>query len=265
MQLEEVLLDKIYVSEANVRKRQVETNIDELAENIRRHGLIHPVIVFLKNGKYELIVGQRRFLAFKKLCKIDSKFSKIPAIITGPMDENKARILSISEGIHKLDLPEADLMDAIGALYMKYNTPKLIAEELGIKETVVRDWIPLYLAPEPVKEMIKERKIKPADARKALKAGGNDEKKIVEIANEMPRMTASEKNRLVDISSVQPEKSAKELINQSKKPYVEEKVIVHLTPKWAEKLDLAAKDLGMEREDVAKTAVTDWLSSRGYA
>lgn len=259
MQFEEIPMDKIYVSEGNVRKRQVETGIEELAENIRRHGLIHPVVVFAKDDKYELIVGQRRFLAFKKLNK-----EKIPAIITGPVDETKARILSLSEGIHRVELPSGDLMDAIGALYLKYGNTKLIAEELGIKESKVRDWLPLSLAPEPVKEMIKERKIKPADAKKALKAGGTDAKKIEEIATAMPKMTASEKRRLVDVAIERPEAPVKELIDQAKKPYVEEKVIVHLTPKWAERLDTAAKDLGLDREDVAKTAVIDWLSSRGY-
>jgi ParB family chromosome partitioning protein len=259
MRLEEIPLNRIFVSESNVRKRQVQTGIDELAENIRRHGLLHPVVVFPKDDKFELIVGQRRFYAFQKLNK-----ETIPAIVLGSMDENKARILSLSEGIHRVELPPGDLMDAIEALYKKYGTAKLIAEELGMKEAKVREWIPISLAPEPVKEMLKERKIRPSDVKKAMRAGGNDNQKIVEIAREMPKMTASEKNRLVDFAVEKPEVPVKDLIDQSKKPYVEEKVIVHLTPKWADKLDTAAKDLGLDREDVAKTAVIDWLSSRGY-
>jgi len=259
MEYEEIPINKIFVSKANVRTRQVEAGLDQLAANIRRVGLLHPIIVFRTDDKYELIVGQRRYLACKKL-----GWDKIPALITGPIDETKGRIMSLSEGIHRRELPHADLIDAIEALYMKYGSPKLIAEELGITEATVRNWLPLSLAPEPLKEMIKEKKIKPTDARKAITAGGTDEKKIVEVAKHMAKMTAPEKRRLVDIAKEKPETPAEKLVEEAKKPYVEERVVIHLTPKYAKALDTASKDLGLDREDVAKTAVIDWLTMRGF-
>ena len=259
MKLEEIPMDKIYVSKANARTRQVEADLDKLMANIKRVGLIHPVIVFKTDDKYELIVGQRRYLACKKL-----GWERIPAIVTGAMDDTKSRIISLSEGIHRKELPSADLMDAIEALYMKYGSPKAIAEELGITEVTVRNWLPLSLAPEPIKDMIKERKIKPSDARKALAAGGTNEKKIVEVAKEITKMTAPEKRRLVDIAVEKPDTPAEKLVEEARKPHVEEKIVIHLTPKYAKALDSAAKDLGLDREDVAKTAVIDWLSMRGF-
>ena len=120
MQLEEVPINKIYVSKANVRTRQVEVDLDKLMSNIKRIGLLHPVIVFKTDDKYELIVGQRRYLACRKL-----GWERIPAIVTGVKDETRSRIMSLSEGIHRKELPSADLMDAIEALYMKYGSPKL--------------------------------------------------------------------------------------------------------------------------------------------
>ena len=259
MQLEEVNLNKIYISKGNVRTRQVEAGLDELAENIKRVGLIHPPIVFKTDDRYELIVGQRRFLAFKKLGR-----EKIPVLVTGEIDETRARVLSLSEGIHRRELPAADTMDAIEALYMKYGNVKAIAEELGINEQTVRNWLPLSLAPKPLKDMIKEKKISHKDARKALAVGGTDEKKIVTVAKEITKMTAPEKRRLTDLSVEKPEVSANILIEEAKKPIVEERVIVHLTPKYAKALDLASQDLGMDREDVAKTAIVDWLNARGF-
>jgi ParB family chromosome partitioning protein len=259
MHLEEVPINKIYVSKANVRTRQVEADLDKLMANIKRIGLIHPVIVFKTNDKYELIVGQRRYLACKKL-----GWEKIPAIVTGAMDETRGRIISLSEGIHRRELPSADLMDAIEALYMKYGSPKVIADELGVSEATVRNWLPLSLAPEPLKEMIKEKKIKPSDARRALAVGGTDEQKIIEVAKHITKMTAPEKRRLVDLAVEKPEEPTEKLIEEAKKPHVEEKVIIHLTPKYAKALDTASKDLGLDREDVAKTAVIDWLTMRGF-
>ncbi|MBE0461588.1 MAG: ParB/RepB/Spo0J family partition protein [Candidatus Aminicenantes bacterium] len=259
MEYEEIPINKIFVSKANVRTRQVEAGLDQLAANIRRVGLLHPIIVFRTDDKYELIVGQRRYLACKKL-----GWDRIPALITGPIDETKGRIMSLSEGIHRRELPHADLIDAIEALYMKYGSPKLIAEELGITEATVRNWLPLSLAPEPIKEMIKEKKIKPTDAKRAIAAGGTNEKKIVEIAKHITKMTTPEKRRLVDIAKEKPEVPAENLVEEAKKPHVEERVTIHLTSKYAKALDTASKDLGLDREDVAKTAVIDWLSMRGF-
>jgi len=259
MRFEEVPLNKISISKGNVRTRQVEKGLDELVENIKRIGLIHPPIVFKTDDKYELIVGQRRFLAFKKLGR-----EKIPVLVTGEVDETRARVLSLSEGIHRRQLPAADTMDAIEALYMKYGTVKAIAEELAINEQTVRNWLPLSLAPEPLKDMIKEKKISHKDARKALAVGGTDKKKIVEVAKEITKMTTPEKRRLSDLSLEKPEAPASVIIEEAKKPHVEERIIVHLTPKYAKALDVASKDLGMDREDVAKTAIVDWLNARGF-
>ena len=259
MRYEEIAVDKIYISKGNVRKRGVEKDVDELVENIRRIGLLHPVIVFGADDKYELIVGQRRFLACKKL-----GWERIPAMVTGVVDETKARVISLSEGIHRRELPSADLMDAIEALYMKYGSVKAIAQDLAVQEQIVRNWLPLSLAPEPLKEMVKEKKIRVTDARRALRVGGTDESKIVEVAKQLPKMTAPEKRRLVDLAEEKPEVPAEQLVKEAREPHVEERVVVHLTPKYAKALDNAATDLGMDRDDVAKTALIDWLTARGF-
>jgi hypothetical protein len=70
--------------------------------------------------------------------------------------------------------------------------------------------------------------------------------------------------RFTDIVKEKPEASAEEIIEEAKKPRIEVRVVVHLTPKWAEILDKAADDIGMDREDLAKTAIIDWLTTRGY-
>jgi len=256
---EKVPINKIHVSKANVRTRQVEEGLDQLAANIRRVGLLHPIIVVKTDDKYELIVGQRRLLACKRL-----GWDTIPAFIWKPVDETKGRIMSLSEGIHRREFPAADMMDAIEALYLKYGSTKTIADELGINEATVRNWLPLTFAPEPVKDMVKKKEIKPADARKAIAVGGTDEKKVVEVAKHIAKMTAPEKRRLVDLRLEKPEAPSEKLIEEAKKPHVEEIIKVHLTPKYAKALDVASKDLGLEREDVAKTAVIDWLTVRGF-
>ena len=58
----------IVVGTGQVRTRNVEKRIDELAESIRKVGLLNPIIVYQRDdGKYEVLTGQRRFLAHVKL------------------------------------------------------------------------------------------------------------------------------------------------------------------------------------------------------
>lgn len=63
----EVPIDKVVPSPLQPRTTFIETPLDELVESIRQHGIIQPLIVRPVNGTYELIAGERRWRASKKL------------------------------------------------------------------------------------------------------------------------------------------------------------------------------------------------------
>lgn len=63
----EVPIDKVVPSPLQPRTHFIETPLDELVESIRQHGIIQPLIVRPVNGNYELIAGERRWRASKKL------------------------------------------------------------------------------------------------------------------------------------------------------------------------------------------------------
>ncbi|GAA5482251.1 ParB/RepB/Spo0J family partition protein [Haloferula sargassicola] len=63
----EVEIDRVVPSPLQPRTHFVETPLDELVESIRQHGIIQPLIVRKVDGKYELIAGERRWRASKKL------------------------------------------------------------------------------------------------------------------------------------------------------------------------------------------------------
>lgn len=63
----DVPLDQIVPSPLQPRTVFVESPLDDLVESIRQHGIIQPLIVRLVDGKYELIAGERRWRASKKL------------------------------------------------------------------------------------------------------------------------------------------------------------------------------------------------------
>ena len=75
-------LDKIDISLSNVRKANanIEEGIGELASSIKEIGIQQPVVVFQKGDRYELIIGQRRYLACEEL-----GLREIPALITSSL------------------------------------------------------------------------------------------------------------------------------------------------------------------------------------
>lgn len=63
----EVPLDQVVPSPLQPRNQFIEAPLDDLVESIRQHGIIQPLIARLVDGKYELIAGERRWRASKKL------------------------------------------------------------------------------------------------------------------------------------------------------------------------------------------------------
>ncbi len=73
-------------------------HIDELALSIKKHGLLHPITIRTKNHKYEIVAGNRRYLACKKL-----GWRKIPSHIT-ELDDKEAFEIFLIENIHRKQL-----------------------------------------------------------------------------------------------------------------------------------------------------------------
>ncbi|HON61489.1 MAG TPA: ParB/RepB/Spo0J family partition protein, partial [Deltaproteobacteria bacterium] len=75
-QIIEIPSDEIYPNPIQPRKTFDETTIAELAESIKKHGLISPILVRRTNTRYEIIAGERRYHA----CKL-AGIQNIPSIV----------------------------------------------------------------------------------------------------------------------------------------------------------------------------------------
>jgi ParB family chromosome partitioning protein len=99
MEVKDIEMSKIVVSKQNARKDlsagNEEANLDDLANSIKEKGLLSPITVVQKGDLYELIVGQRRYLACKKL-----GYQKIAAIIRDETDDTDYLAISLIENIH---------------------------------------------------------------------------------------------------------------------------------------------------------------------
>src|SRR5262245_57284790 len=108
MDVLEIPVDQIDVSEANTRKDlgdgQVDSNIEDLARSIDRHGLLNPITVFQKSdGRYAVVAGQRRFLAVRHLDR-----ESIAAVVHEAMSDESATAVSLVENVHRADMNPRD-------------------------------------------------------------------------------------------------------------------------------------------------------------
>ena len=258
MAFKEIPIDKIDTEDIKTRTRRVRAGLDDLKKNIEHVGLLHPIVVFPKDDRYELVAGSRRLLAVTEL-----GWEEIPAMVLSPMDTTSAKIASISENVHRRALPLRDMVTVCGYLYDKLDGDvNAIAERLSVSVGTAKKYVALRLTPEPIKKMIEAGKIYRKDATKLVASTWPDEKKMVRLAEKMAEMTKEEKDRVTDVATVSPEASAEDIIKEASKPVKRVEVVLHLPMKYAEALDKAAKDMELTREDVAKTVLIDWLVER---
>jgi len=148
MEVKDIEMSKIVVSQQNVRKDlnagSEDATLDDLANSIKEKGLLSPITVIQNGDSYELIVGQRRYLACKKL-----GFQKIPAIIRDKSDDTDYLTLSLIENIHRSDMSPIDKARAYNSLFGKYKDYPKVSKETGVSVVTIRKYVRLLdLAPQ---------------------------------------------------------------------------------------------------------------------
>ena len=258
-------LKDINISESNVRKTDIEKGLESLAENMRRYGLLQPIVVLQKGDKYQLLIGQRRFLAAKKL-----GWTEIQAMILGKLDPIKSTILSLSENIHRRDLPYRDMVEACDKLYEGYHNVNLIAEELGVSPQTVQNYLAHRLVPEPIKKMVEAKKLSRQDALRVTTATmksilEGDLEKPLRIAKEIAAMPKVQKKRALETAQLHPDLPVRSIMEKARKVQRNIKITLELSEKYQGGLEEAARDMDMDIEDVVKAAIIQWLKASGYA
>src|SRR3989338_4546513 len=148
MEVKDIRMDLINVSSLNTRKDlgagTEDTSLDDLANSNKEKGLLNPIIVQKKDdGTYDLIAGQRRFLACKKI-----GWSTISAIIREKMDDTDATIISLIENVHRADMSPIDKAKAYQKIYEKYMEYDKVVRETGVSISTIKKYLTLLnLAP----------------------------------------------------------------------------------------------------------------------
>lgn len=170
----ELSLDDILPNRFQPRIRFDEDAINELAESIKEHGVIQPIVVRPIADKYEIIAGERRYKASVLAGK-----KTIPALITDLNDKESAEIALI-ENVQRQDLtPIEEAVSYKKILDMGYLTQNQLADKLGKDQSTVANKLRLLNLDDEVQEALLNEKISERHARSLLKIGHKDQRELL--------------------------------------------------------------------------------------
>jgi ParB family chromosome partitioning protein len=254
----EVSVDKLVIGESQVRVRQVDSGLDELADSIRRHGLLEPIVVCPTGSKgyYEVVMGQRRLLAHRKL----GRSTILAAVIDEPVDEPTAKALSLTENLIRRDLDSKDVIDACTTLYKKYGSARAVAEETGLPYAQVLKHIKYdRLAPALQRavdsgEVLVDVALKAQDA--ATFSDMVDEEDALGLARGLSKMTGVQRRQVLQARQRDPEQPVSELLMLAQPATRMRQIVVTLTTDDHRSLQAYAKKRQMTQDEAAAELIT---------
>ena len=155
--------------------------LNELAESVKEHGVVQPIIVVKTNSGYQIVAGERRFRASKI-----AGLTTIPALVRTLTNQNKLE-LSLIENLQRRDLNSIETATAYQKLRDQFNlTNEAIGKRVNKSQSAVQNTMRLLKLPKNVREAIAEGRLTEGQARPLVSW---DEDFINEV---VPRIIAEE-------------------------------------------------------------------------
>ena len=159
--LKQIALSKITPDPDQPRKTFDDEAINELAESIKIHGILQPIVVTPHDGQYQIVAGERRYRAAKL-----AGLNKIPALIRTLNGQRKLE-LSLIENLQRTDLNSIETATAYLKLRDQFNlTLEQIAKRVGKNSiSAVSNTLRLLRLPSFVRQDIADGKLTEGQAR----------------------------------------------------------------------------------------------------
>jgi ParB family transcriptional regulator, chromosome partitioning protein len=162
--LREIDIDRILPNSHQPRKNFDEDALNELADSIREHGVVQPVVVRpLEDGFFQLIAGERRWRASQR-----AGLHRIPAVVR-EADEHAALEVALIENLQREDLNPIEEAQAYERLISDFGlTQEEVARRVGKNRTTVANMLRLLRLPAEVQQWLRDNRLSTGHAKALL-------------------------------------------------------------------------------------------------
>ena len=172
-------LSEIEPNKEQPRKVFSEEALNELADSIKEHGVLQPLLVRpLPTGGYQLVAGERRWRASRM-----AVLQEVPVVIRD-MDEEQAMEIALIENLQREDLNAIEEASGYKLLMERYGmTQEQVAKRVGKSRPAIANALRLLHLPQTVITMVEEGEVSPGHARALL--AFEDQNKLLSVAQKV--------------------------------------------------------------------------------
>jgi len=159
----QIAVDQIDANPYQPRRQFNSDEIASLADSLRQHGMLQPVLVRAVGERYQLIAGERRLRA-----SIEARLHEVPARVLA-LDDQRVFELAMVENLQREDLNAIDKASAFREYLSRYGvTQEELAGRLGLDRSTVSNLIRLLELPDAVLDAVRANEISQGHARALL-------------------------------------------------------------------------------------------------
>jgi len=176
--------DQIVPSPLQPRRRFDEAALATLSESIRKHGILEPIIVRPRDGRFEIVAGERRFQA-----AVQMGLEQVPVTVRD-LDDRTTMEVALSENLEREDLSPIEVAVSFSEYLTKFGTTQdELAQRLGKDRSTVANLIRLLDLPEAARIALDNRTITAGHARALLPV--KDQKQLGAVLADVVRRQLS--------------------------------------------------------------------------
>jgi len=211
----EVDIDLITPNPEQPRTRFADQALDELAQSIVANGIVQPIVVRPRNGKYEIVAGERRWRASQR-----AGLRKVPVVVKEVSDD-KLLELALIENIQRQELNPIEEAKAYRKLIENIGlTQEQVSERVGRERSLVATSIRLLKLPDDIQKLIEEENLSAGHGRALLMIQDHSEQQRIARKVMDDGLSVRETERLVKRSVEKVESVENKAVRAAKDPNV---------------------------------------------
>ena len=208
-------LNQLRVSPENIRKSLVEREKEKLKKSIKKKNVLDALVVYYNENDqvYEIVRGQRRFLAAKELAEEGYPIKELPCLVKEAESPYEATEESLLDELMRQAVEPTDTGKAILELTKKYGTVEKAAEALGVDF----QWFDYYvsrLALNPPAKVIEEEEEKPKEEKKITLEAFTEP--IIQRKDQLSSLSLEERKEVERRIHEEPKKPLQVVVSEAK-------------------------------------------------